>query len=1110
MSDTFNVTIQTEPRQFNVSVDGQTHTFNVTLEHGTSWGSITGKPTVFAPAPHEHPELVLLINEKASQVDLDTLQGKVDSKADSDHTHSYNDLTDKPTFSASWNDITDKPTSFPPSVHTHDYATLTGIPSSFTPSAHQHPLSDIPEMASTVYQVGLNTSAIADLQINKADKTTLSTLRTDFDGFVTDQSAKDNAQDGLIAGKASSQELLALAQTVSGLPNTAYVQTAAQLQAGTYNSFGFADPSAVQVTWTNNLNDVTLTVAPKSPATNFKVYVGNQLYTFTSLVKTSTLPLGTTYYYVDSSGTLQASTVLPDITQVAMVFALNWNNNSGARYAVLDQWEVHGCDYPVAVKRNGHLTSGAKWVTGNGFNLIANKTNGTPNVDGRNSVIGMIAGSFMDEDDLVTTVNSTLAGKWQQDHGAQTVGALALATGAQIPVTYSNGTTGFVKTTNGKFPFLFSSNTPWYFNGTNEVAVPDGNRFVYWVIVTKSQTNPIRLVPHRATYNTLAQAQAGASITAFANDMTGLDTQELICAWRIIFQHKTGWGITAVKNTSIEDFTDFRAVQQALIAGAVIPQAGAIAVTPTGNFTSTNVQALATEIDTKTAKLSGPNTFDTRPTTSDVSVPSASSLIAGRDYTARRMWSQIAERWLYGSLSGGLNGGSGTAVAQSVQGNAGVLANGKGFGLHQSGMTYQSGAGAAIYYENQFSISGYLSSQCVHGVSTITTTSGSTTATLVSGTPSSGMQLYGNPNIPNGTAVTVSGTTITLSRPATGSGTAVSTTHSFNVKSRYVLGTPYATTTFNFQCPSCSGSFIMNAVGTTAVGSNTLVVTPIATGVCNWTAGNTYLTIPAGHNSIGVNQLVTGVGIPLNTVVAAWNSTTKVVDLKNAITNLPVTLPANGTSVTCGFFPTSIATPTITGGSSRLYCEGLDNSTTALTAEANSTSDNYVKLNLSKPTIAAIPAGSEVCYGLTSVAPTASNNCLGFEQVVDPATGQYKWRIFAMIAGDLFYSALAVPAGQDGRYYAPYFQFVLDYKSSTKTARLFMVRGANQSLADYEALPTVPIATLTLATDLSGRMGAIHSGVQCLNAPDYPATVSSITGIQLIDAKYFPFNAYPY
>ena len=77
-------------------------------------------------------------------------------KSDVGHTHSWNQITDKPsafapsTHSHPWNQISDKPTTFPPATHSHSWSSLTGRPAEFPASPHTHPQSDITGLALTL------------------------------------------------------------------------------------------------------------------------------------------------------------------------------------------------------------------------------------------------------------------------------------------------------------------------------------------------------------------------------------------------------------------------------------------------------------------------------------------------------------------------------------------------------------------------------------------------------------------------------------------------------------------------------------------------------------------------------------------------------------------------------------------------------------------------------------------------------------------------------------------------------------------------------------------------------------------------------------------------
>ncbi len=159
----------------------------------SDWNDITNKPATFPPSAHTHT--ASQITDFGEAVD-DRVGGLL--VAGSNVTISYNDagntltiaatggISDAPNdgqtygrknltwsvldVSIDWTDVTGKPITFPPSVHTHAiadvtglqaaldgkspvghthaYSSLTGIPATFAPSAHSHPQSDITNLVS--------------------------------------------------------------------------------------------------------------------------------------------------------------------------------------------------------------------------------------------------------------------------------------------------------------------------------------------------------------------------------------------------------------------------------------------------------------------------------------------------------------------------------------------------------------------------------------------------------------------------------------------------------------------------------------------------------------------------------------------------------------------------------------------------------------------------------------------------------------------------------------------------------------------------------------------------------------------------------------------------
>ena len=71
------------------------------------------------PVPHNH-----------EISDVTGLQTALDGKAPASHTHSYSEITGKPSV-------------FPPAAHSHPWSDLTGVPTAFPPSAHQHTIGDV-------------------------------------------------------------------------------------------------------------------------------------------------------------------------------------------------------------------------------------------------------------------------------------------------------------------------------------------------------------------------------------------------------------------------------------------------------------------------------------------------------------------------------------------------------------------------------------------------------------------------------------------------------------------------------------------------------------------------------------------------------------------------------------------------------------------------------------------------------------------------------------------------------------------------------------------------------------------------------------------------------
>ena len=78
-----------------------------------------------------------------------TLSGKPATFPPAVHSHAIADVTGLPEAlaaaggSPTWDAVTGKPTAFPPASHQHPWSDLTGVPATFAPAAHVHPWADI-------------------------------------------------------------------------------------------------------------------------------------------------------------------------------------------------------------------------------------------------------------------------------------------------------------------------------------------------------------------------------------------------------------------------------------------------------------------------------------------------------------------------------------------------------------------------------------------------------------------------------------------------------------------------------------------------------------------------------------------------------------------------------------------------------------------------------------------------------------------------------------------------------------------------------------------------------------------------------------------------------
>ena len=112
--------------------------------HTHTWVDITGKPTTFAPDAHTHTKAQI---------------------TDFAHTHLKADITDF-AHNHDWAEVTGKPLTFSPEIHRHNWVEIDGKPLAFNPETHNHAISEV-----TGLQASLDSKAKDVHSHTKADIT---------------------------------------------------------------------------------------------------------------------------------------------------------------------------------------------------------------------------------------------------------------------------------------------------------------------------------------------------------------------------------------------------------------------------------------------------------------------------------------------------------------------------------------------------------------------------------------------------------------------------------------------------------------------------------------------------------------------------------------------------------------------------------------------------------------------------------------------------------------------------------------------------------------------------------------------------------------------------
>ena len=260
-----------------------------------------------------------------------------------------------------------------------------------------------------------------------------------------------------------------------------------------HNKTGWVADFAQTGDATISVNNGTLTLSITPTGANFEFWVQGIKYTKTTqqdVVFTDTE--GVWYFYFNASGTLTASQTSWDFktNNFAGVCIGYWDATNNLLNLIGP--EYHSYEMDPATHEYLHYTFATRWSSGLGVAI-----------NGDNLDIG--AGHIYDEDIDIYITDSVSGGMWQQD-----------LTPASLPIFYRTGSGIWRKIAASTTPVYLDTNIPQIntLSGTwGWVAVNTARYFVYWVIATNDQSEPVILIPGQEESTTLNATRSGNSLS---------------------------------------------------------------------------------------------------------------------------------------------------------------------------------------------------------------------------------------------------------------------------------------------------------------------------------------------------------------------------------------------------------------------------------------------------------------------------------------------------------------------------------------------------------------------------------------------------------------------
>jgi len=329
---------------------------------------------------------------------------------------------------------------------------------------------------------------------------------------------------------------------------------------------GFADPEAdITITWSDAAK--TLTIAPTGAS--FDVWLQGVKYTKTTEVIdiSATITEGYWFFYYNSVGVLQASTIEWEFEGDAPVSFIYWDATNSK--ALIVAWEPHRLAMDWATHKYLHDTVGALFEHGL---AVSGDITGDGDLD-IHAQVEVSTGEIHDEDLEISVTQGIGGDRFEQD----------LALPAKIPIWYLSGSVPIwrIKTVNS-FPLMEGINRIQF----NEFVSPNWvlseistnrNFVAVWLFATNDQTQPIIGILGQREDTTFNNADLNNMLASL--HLANLYLPEMKILARLIFQTSTAYD--NAPSARLQEILDLRRVQDL----------------PSGGFVSTNHNSLSGRSD---------------------------------------------------------------------------------------------------------------------------------------------------------------------------------------------------------------------------------------------------------------------------------------------------------------------------------------------------------------------------------------------------------------------------------------------------------------------------------------------------------------------------------